>query len=49
MKLIVEPEDGIAPPLAAIKRAKKSVDIATFRFDRQAVQNALKAPQGAGV
>ena len=34
MKLLIQPEDGIAPLLAAIKKAKKSVDIVVFRFDR---------------
>jgi hypothetical protein len=27
MKLLIQPENGIAPLVAAIKRAKKSVDI----------------------
>ena len=49
MKLVVQPEDGIAPLLAAIKRAKKSVDIAIFRLDRQDVENALKAAAARGV
>jgi hypothetical protein len=31
MKLIVEPGDGVGPLLAAIKGAKKSVEIAIFR------------------
>jgi phosphatidylserine/phosphatidylglycerophosphate/cardiolipin synthase-like enzyme len=35
VKLIIEPEDGIAPLLSAIKGAKKSVEIAIFRFDRR--------------
>ena len=37
MKLIVEPADGVAPLLAAIKNAKRSVDIAIFRFDHKAM------------
>ena len=43
MKLIILPDDGIAPILAAIKNAKKSVDVAIFRFDRKDVEAALKA------
>jgi cardiolipin synthase A/B len=43
VKLIIQPEDGIAPILAAIKNAKKSVEIAIFRFDRKDVEAALKA------
>jgi phosphatidylserine/phosphatidylglycerophosphate/cardiolipin synthase-like enzyme len=43
VKLIVEPEDGVAPILTAIKNAKKSVEIAIFRFDRKDVEAALKS------
>jgi cardiolipin synthase len=43
VKLIIQPEDGIAPILAAIKNAKKSVEIAIFRFDRKDVEAALKS------
>jgi cardiolipin synthase len=43
VKLIIEPEDGVAPLIAAIKKAKKSVEIAIFRFDRKDVEAALKA------
>ena len=49
MKLIVEPTDGVGPLLAAIKGAKKSVDIAIFRFDRADVEKALKAAAERGV
>ena len=34
MKLIIEPADGVGPLLAAIKSAKKRVEIAIVRFDR---------------
>jgi hypothetical protein len=30
MKLLIQPEDGIAPLLAAITQARKSVDIVIF-------------------
>jgi cardiolipin synthase len=41
MKLIVEPTDGVAPVMAAIKSARKSIDIAIFRFDRKDLETAL--------
>jgi cardiolipin synthase len=49
MKLIVEPGDGVGPLLAAIKGAKKSVEIAIFRFDRADIEKALKAAAERGV
>ena len=49
MKLIIEPADGVAPMLAAIKRAKKSVEIAIFRFDRKDIEPALNAAAAKGV
>ena len=49
MKLIIEPADGVAPLLAAIKGAKTSVEIAVFRFDRKDVEAALKAAADRGV
>jgi len=47
VKLIVEPEDGVGPLLAAIRSAKKSVEIAIFRFDRRDVEMALKIAASA--
>ena len=47
VKLIIEPADGVAPLLSAIKNAKKSVEIAIFRFDRRDVEMALKAAAAA--
>lgn len=49
MKLIMEPTDGVGPLLTAIQRAKKSVDIAVFRFDRTDIETALKAAVARGV
>ena len=49
MKLIIEPADGVGPLLAAIKSAKKSVEIAIFRFDRKDIETALKAAAERGV
>ena len=47
MKLIIEPDAGVGPLLAAIKTAKKSVEIAIFRFDRRDIEMALKAAAAA--
>ncbi len=49
MKLIVQPRDGAAPLLSAIKKAKKFVDIAIFRFDRADIEVELKAAAARGV
>jgi cardiolipin synthase A/B len=43
VKLIIEPHDGVTPIVSAIKNAKKSVEIAIFRFDYAAIESALKA------
>src|ERR1019366_8993061 len=44
-----EPTDGVAPILAAITSAKKSVEIAIFRFDRKDLETALTAAVVKGV
>lgn len=49
MKLLIQPEDGIAPLVAAIRKARKSVDIVIFRFDRAEIEAALKAAAERGV
>ena len=49
MKLIVQPDSGIAPVLTAIKQAKKSIDILIFRLDRRDVAQALEAAVSRGV
>ncbi len=49
MKLIIEPTDGVAPILSAIRSAKKSIEIAIFRFDRKDVESALIAAAAKGV
>lgn len=49
MKLLVQPDDGVAPILAAIKGAKQSIEIVIFRFDRPEIEAALKAAVGRGV
>jgi cardiolipin synthase A/B len=49
LKLLIQPDDGIAPLISAIKNARKSVDIVIFRFDRAELEAALKAAVGRGV
>ena len=49
VKLLIQPEDGVAPLVAAIKKAKKSVDIVIFRFDRAEIEAALKDAAERGV
>jgi phosphatidylserine/phosphatidylglycerophosphate/cardiolipin synthase-like enzyme len=49
MKLIVQPDTGIAPVLSAIKRAKKTIDILIFRLDRGEIAKALQAAVARGV
>src|SRR6202158_1634473 len=49
MKLIIEPSDSVAPIISAIKNAKKSVEIAIFRFEYGAIEAALKAAVVRGV
>lgn len=49
MKLIIEPTDGVAPILSAITGARKSIDIAIFRFDRKDLETALVAAVARGV
>ncbi len=49
MKLIIEPSDGVAPILSAIRSAKKSIEIVIFRFDRKDVETALMGAAAKGV
>ena len=49
MKLLIQPEDGVKPLVAAIKKAKKSVHIVIFRFDRAELEGALKDAAERGV
>jgi phosphatidylserine/phosphatidylglycerophosphate/cardiolipin synthase-like enzyme len=47
--LIVQPHDGIAPVLAAIKAATKSIDLTIFRLDRSEVVRAVGEAVDRGV
>lgn len=49
MKLITQPEDGPGILLSALKNAKKSVEIAIFRFDRNDIEEILNAAVAKGV
>ena len=42
MKLIIQPDDGIEPLLKAVRKAKKTIDIVIFRFDRPDLEEALE-------
>jgi phosphatidylserine/phosphatidylglycerophosphate/cardiolipin synthase-like enzyme len=49
MELLVQPEDGIGPTLAAIRNAKKSIDVHIFRLDRREIEEALADAVKRGV
>jgi phosphatidylserine/phosphatidylglycerophosphate/cardiolipin synthase-like enzyme len=49
MKLLIQPRDGVAPILAAIKKAKTRIEVLIFRFDRDDIERALHAAIGRGV
>jgi cardiolipin synthase A/B len=49
MRLIVQPDEGAAPLIRAIRHARKSVDAVIFRFDLAPVEKAFKAAVGRGV
>jgi soluble lytic murein transglycosylase-like protein len=48
MRLITQPEEGIAP-LLAVKRAKRTLDIVIFRFDLKELEDAIAAAVKRGV
>ena len=43
MKLIIQPDDGLAPLLKAVRKARKAIDIVIFRFDLADLEEALEA------
>src|SRR4051794_21521904 len=49
MKLIVQPDAGIAPVLRAIKQSKKSIDVLIFRLDRLVMADPRAAAVRRGV
>jgi phosphatidylserine/phosphatidylglycerophosphate/cardiolipin synthase-like enzyme len=49
VKLIIQPDSGLSPILKAIKRARKSINIVIFRFDREETERALASAVARGV
>jgi cardiolipin synthase len=49
MRLIIQPDAGVDPVLAAIRHAKKSIDVLIFRLDRADVARALQEAVSRGV
>ena len=49
MKLIIQPEDTVAPLVSAINKARESIDLAIFRFDHRELDKALTAAVARGV
>jgi phosphatidylserine/phosphatidylglycerophosphate/cardiolipin synthase-like enzyme len=49
MKVIVQPDDGVSSLLSALKKAKQSVELAIFRFDRRDIETGLKAAVSKGI
>lgn len=49
MNLIIQPDDGLAPLLRAVRHAERSIDILIFRFDRPELEKALEAAVTRGV
>ena len=49
MKLLIQPEDGVTPIIAALNKAKKSIEVLVFRLDRKQIEQALHAAAARGV
>jgi len=49
VKLLIQPDNGIKPLLDALGKAKKSIKILIFRFDRIEIEKALVAAVARGV
>lgn len=49
MKLLTQPDAGVAPIVTALNHAKKTIDILIFRLDRQEITRALEAAVARGV
>ena len=49
MKLLIQPGDSVGPLIKAIEKAKKSVEIVIFRFDRLEIERALKNAAKRGI
>ncbi|HEY1577765.1 MAG TPA: phospholipase D-like domain-containing protein [Terracidiphilus sp.] len=49
MKLLIQPDEGIKPILQALKKARKSIRILIFRFDRVEIEKAMVEAVERGV
>jgi cardiolipin synthase len=49
MKLLIQPEDGVGPLIKEIDGARKTIEIAIFRFDHTEIQRALERAVDRGV
>src|SRR5712691_11582542 len=49
MKLMVQPDDGAKPLVKGIERARNSIEIVIFRFDRREIEKALANAVDRGV
>ena len=49
MKLLIQPGDGVARLVKGIRKAKKSIEIMIFRFDRPEIERALADAVERGV
>ena len=49
LKLLTQPGDGVEPLVKAIQKARKSVEIVIFRFDRIEIERALEEAVKRGV
>lgn len=49
MKLIIQPDAGVRPLIAAVRRATRTIDIVIFRFDLDDLEDELEAAVARGV
>jgi cardiolipin synthase A/B len=49
MQIIIQPDEGVAPLIEAIDRARKTIDIVIFRFDIDVIEKALTNAVERGV
>jgi cardiolipin synthase len=49
VEILIQPEDGLGPLLAALARARKTIDMTIFRLDLDPVRKALEAAVRRGV
>jgi phosphatidylserine/phosphatidylglycerophosphate/cardiolipin synthase-like enzyme len=49
VNLIIQPDDGLAPLLQAVRHVKNRIDILIFRFDRPELEKAIEAAVARGV